>query len=80
MTAVIHCSTEEEYGSYVEELESNPDFMDLGRFDMIQDIYEELNGQGFSDGQIEQLSKNRYGNCLDILEYADGYHAFIGAR
>ena len=60
--------------------EENPDFTYLGHFDMIQDIYEELEYQGFSESEIEQFSKNRYGTCLEIIEYNSHYDAFFGTR
>ena len=73
--------TEEELEETYNELENNPDFSYLGGFDMIQDIYEELEYQGFSEAEITQLTHNRYGKCLEILECPNNqYHAFIGDR
>lgn len=80
MTGVYHCDSIEEKEQQENELESNPDFTLVGHFDMIQDIYFELNEQGFTDEQIEQFSMNRYGNCLEIIEYASSYTAYFGAR
>lgn len=80
MTAVWLCDSEQELEQEMEELDTNPDFTYLGRYDSINEIYEELGYQGFTDEQIEQMTKNRYGNCLEILEYASNYTAYIGAR
>lgn len=76
-TGVWHMDTEEEYENLIEELENNPDATDLGRYDMVQDIYEELEGQGFTEEQVATLSHNRYGTCLEIIEYTNEYRAFI---
>lgn len=79
-TGVNFCDTEEEYISTIEELESNPDFSLLGYYDSINDIYDEMEYQGFSEDQTQQLTLNRYGDCLEIVQYLDGYTAYIGAR
>lgn len=80
-TAILFYDSEDEFEEAYIELYHNPDFTYLGGFDMIQDIYDELNDQGFSDDEITQLTNNRYGNCLDILEAPNNqYQAFIGAR
>lgn len=80
MTGVNYCDTEQEFFEACDELEANPDFTYVGTFDSIQDVYEELNYQGLSDEEIEKLSVARYGNCLEIVEYASTYEAYIGAR
>lgn len=80
MTAVFYCDSLEEKEEMENELESNPDFTLVGHFDSIQDIYDEMEYQGFDEKQIEQLSKNRYGNCLEIIEYVSSYTAYLGAR
>jgi hypothetical protein len=79
-TGINHCDTEEEFYGLCDELEGNPDFTSLGAYTSIQSIYEELNYQGFTDEQIEQFTHNRYGTCLEIVEYASDYEAFIGTR
>lgn len=63
------------------ELQNNPDFTYLGGFDLIQDIYSELEYQGLTDKQITQLTNNRYGDVLETLECPNNqYYAFLGAR
>jgi len=79
MTTLNYCDTREEMEELYDELEQNPDFTYIGHFDMIQDIYFELNEQGFTDEQIDQLCKARYGNVIEIIEYASYYDVFIGA-
>ena len=80
-TGINFFDTVEEMEETYRELETNPDFSFLGGFDMVQDIYEELEYQGFKDEEITQLTHNRHGNVLEILECAnDQYYAFIGAR
>ena len=74
------CDTEEERFEQIDELEANPDFTYLGHYDSTQAIYEELNYQGFTDEQIDEFTSNRYGTCLEIIEYLNHYDAFIGQR
>ena len=76
---VWYCDTEEELDERLQELDSNPDFTHVGDYDMLQDMYDELNYQDFTDEQIESLSHQLYGNCLDILEYSSQYYVYIGA-
>ena len=82
MTTIYNVDTEQELQEVYEELENNTDFTMLGYYDMIQDIYEELNYQGFNDEEIEQFTKNQYGTCLEILHLigSNEYIAFIGTR
>lgn len=79
-TGIWHCDTEAEYEEQFTDLLTNPDFTFLGHYDSIQDIFEDLEYQGFTEEQIEQFTHNRYGTCLDILDYSSGYCAFIGTR
>lgn len=74
------CDTEEERFNHIDELNANPDFTYLGHFYSIKAIYEELNYQGFTDEQIDDLTSNRYGTCLEIIEYLYHFDAFIGQR
>lgn len=80
MTGVHHCDTEQEFFETCDELESNPDFTYVGTFDSIQDVYHELNYQGFSDEDIAKLSVARYDRCLEIVQYANTYEAYLGTR
>ena len=79
MTTLNYCDTREEMEQLFDELEQNPDFAYIGHFDMIQDIYFELNEHGFTDEQIDELFKARYGNNIEIIEYNSYYDVFIGA-
>jgi len=80
-TSIWFFDNENEMEERYNELENNPDFSFLGGFDSIQDIYEELEYQGFSDKEVTQLTHNQYGNVLDILECPNNqYYAFVGAR
>lgn len=80
-TSTYFHDTIEEMEKQYNELINNSDFSYLGGFDLIQDIYEELECQGFSDKEVTQLTNNQYGNVLEILECPNNqYHAFIGAR
>lgn len=78
--AVWYCNTEKEYDEELEEREKNLDLHLVGYYDAINDIYDELEYQGFIESEITQLTHNRYGNILDIIEYNSGYAAFIGVR
>ena len=80
MTGVFYCDTEGEKFEMLDELEGNPDFTYLGYFDMVQDVYHELNEYGFSDEEVEKMSLSRYGRVVEIIEYLDHYDAFIGVR
>lgn len=82
MTAIINLETKTELELEYEELIYNLDFELLGYYEMIQDIYEELNYQGFNDEEIEQFTKNQYGTCLEILHLigSNDYIAFFGTR
>ena len=79
-TGIYYCDTEEEYDNVIYELHTNPDFSLLGYYDSINDIYDEMEDQGFTEDQTRQLTVNRYGNCLEIIQYIDNYTAYIGAR
>ena len=80
MTTVIYIDTIEEFEETIQELESNPDFTCLGDYNLIQDIYEKLEEQGFSELEIKQMAANKYGRCLDIIEFESHYTAYIGNR
>ena len=75
-----YCDTEAEFEEAWTENHNNPDFSYIGDYDLLQDLDAELEGYGFSPEEIAQLSRNRYGHVLDVLEYDNRYYAFIGAR
>jgi hypothetical protein len=74
------CDTEEEYEEYFTELENNPDFAYYGDYNMIQDIEDELLHQGISVDEFIQLTNNRYGGMIEIIEFKNMYSVFVGAR
>ena len=78
VTSTWTIDSEEEFNEIWSELHSNSDFTYLGQFDMTQDIDDELLYQGFSLQEIAQLTINHYGHVLEVIEYEDVYHAFIG--
>jgi hypothetical protein len=77
-TAVWYCDTEEERDEQCGIFEDNPDFTHIGHFTAIYQIYEELEYQGLTDDEIREMSQNRYGQCLEIIEYQSHYDAYIG--
>ena len=79
-TGTWYCDTEEEFNEAWTENHNNPDFTYLGDYDLLQDLDAELEGYGFSPEEIAQLSLNRYGHVLEVLEFEYKYYAFIGAR
>lgn len=80
-TSIWVFDNENEMEEYYQELYNDPDFTFLGGFDSIQDIYDELKYQGLTEELISQLTINRYGAVLEILESPNNqYYAFIGAR
>lgn len=78
--ATLFCDTEEEFNEEFLERESNSDFTYLGDYDMIQDVEDEFLYQGFSVDEFIQLTNNRYGSVVEILEFEDKYWVFVGAR
>lgn len=78
--ATWFCDTEEEFNEHIKELENNPDFTFFGDFDMIQDVEDEFLYQGISVDEFIQLTNNRYGSVVEILEFEDKYWVFVGAR
>lgn len=79
-TGIYYCDTEDDYITAVYDLETNPDFSELGYYDSINDIYDEMEYQGFTEDQIRQLTVNRYGSCLEIIEFEYRYTVYIGSR
>lgn len=80
MIATWYCDTEEELEIEIEELNNNPDFTFIGNFNMIQDIELEFEEYGIYELEFEQMTQNRYGTCIEILEYASDYTVFVGDR
>ena len=78
--AVYFCNSQNELDGWIEDLKENPDFIELGTYKTVQDLYEELNDQGFKDEELNQMSLARYGQCLEIANYELDYVAFIGQR
>lgn len=78
--ATWFCDTEEEFNEHIQELENNPDFTFFGGYDMIQDVEDEFLYQGFSVDEFIQLTNNRYGSVIEILEFEDKYTVYVGAR
>ena len=78
--ATWFCDTEEEFNEHIQELENNPDFTFFGGYDMIQDVEDEFLYQGINADEFIQLTNNRYGSVIDILEFEDRYWVFVGAR
>lgn len=78
--SILYCDTLDVFSIWHEELDENPDFDYIGAFDTIESIYEYFNYQGFKNYQTIQLSKNRYGNILEIARIDDEFIVYIGAR
>ena len=78
--AVWHCDSEEEFDEAYNDLAMNPDFTLLGNFGMVQEVYYELEYQGFTEEQLDQFTHYRFGTCLEIKEFASDYVAFFGTR
>ena len=58
----------------------NPDISHYGTYNSLEDLVDELEYQGLSYSEIVQLTKNRYGDVIEIVEYASAFHLFIGAN
>ena len=71
-----------EFAKDLYELENNPDFTFIGRFELTQDADEELEYQGFTLDQITKMSLNQYGDVIDCLLDPDTqtYWVYVGAR
>ena len=78
--ATWYCDTEEEFNEHINELESSPDFTFFGDYDMIQDVEDEFLYQGINVDEFIQLTNNRYGSVIEILEFEDKYSVYVGAR
>lgn len=79
-TGIWFNDTEEEYETMLKDYFNNPDFTYLGHYDMIQDIFYDLNDLGFTDEQITRFTHNRYGTVLMIIQYIDQYEVFFGTH
>lgn len=79
--AISFYDNEEDFETELNELDNTPDFTFIGSYSDIEDIYEEFNYQGFNNNQINTLSNNRYGDCIEILNSPNNnYHVYFGAR
>ena len=58
----------------------NPDISHYGTYNTLEDLVDELEYQGLNFNEIVQLTKNRYGSVIEIIEYASAFHVFIGAN
>lgn len=77
---VWYCDTEEDFNNAIVELDNNPDFSFLGEYDLINDIEDEFEYQGISNDDFMKMTNNRYGNCIEIVEYENRYTVYYGAR
>ena len=61
-------------------LDDNPDMSYFGRYNSLKEVVGELEYQGLDFKEIVQLTKNRYGNVVEIIEYDSAFYVFIGAN
>ena len=61
-------------------LDDNPDMTYSGRYNSLEELTGELEYQGLVFDEIVQLTKNRYGNVVEIIEYDSAFYTFIGAN
>ena len=61
-------------------LDDSPDMSYFGRYSSLEEVANELEYQGFEFKEIVQLTKNRYGNVVEIIEYDSAFYVFIGAN
>ena len=62
------------------DLDDNPDMTYFGRYSSLEEVANELEYQGFEFDEIVQLTKNRYGNVVEIIEYDSTFYMFTGGR
>ena len=77
---VWYCDTYNDLKDVIFELDSNPDFNFLGEYDLIKEIVDEFEYQGISSDEFIKMTNNRYGNCIEILEYSNRYTVYYGVR
>ena len=78
MTTLNYFEEVLDFEQFFDELYLNSDFIYIGHFDLIQDIYEEFNDHGFTDEEIDELCKARHGDVVEILEFNSSYDVFVG--
>ena len=61
-------------------LDDNPDLSDCWLFNSLEELVDELEYQGLDFKEVVQLTKNRYGNVVEIIEYDSIFYVFIGAN
>ena len=61
-------------------LDDSPDMSYFGRYNSLEEVSNELEYQGLDFKEIVQLTKNRYGNVVEIIEYDSIFYVFIGAN
>lgn len=59
-------------------LEDDTDMINFGVFNSLEELMDELEYRGLGLKEILQLTRNRYGNVIEILEYNSRFYMFIG--
>ena len=73
-------TTEDDFKELEYDFIDNPDFVYHGTYSSLEELLGELEYQGFTFKEITQLTKNRYGNVIEIIEYDSTFYLFIGAH
>lgn len=77
---VYRFDNEEEFTEEFNELADNPDFKQLGTYNDIEDIDDDLEYQGFLPREIAGYHNARYGRVIEVLEFNGTYEVFCGVR
>lgn len=79
--SVWTAESEEEADELIYEFEENPEMTSLGIYELIEELVEDMQHQGFTEAQLYEMSHARYGRVLEIVEEPCGrITAFIGNR
>ena len=73
-------TTKEVFQELFHEFDNNEDLSECWLFNSLEELVDELEYQGLDFKEIVQLTKNRYGNVIDIIEYDSAFYIFIGGR
>lgn len=71
--------TQNDFNDLFQDFIDNPDFSDCWFFNSLEELVDELEYHGFNFNELVQLTTNRYGDVVEIIEYDSAIYMFIGA-
>ena len=73
-------TTEDEFNELEYDFIDNPDVLYYGTFNSLAEVVDDLEYQEYNFNEIVQLTKNRYGHVIEIIEYDSNFYVFIGVN